>query len=123
MKPLHLEIRKCLPIIRKAFDAGELQCQRKDKMGRHIEASYKAGCVIAQCLTAEQRERFDNHGVYTSISSLIEGGDVITDNGLALGSLQNAHDTVTRKLFGTKEYHDQLRNFEQVLKRLETENA
>lgn len=91
-----LDLRTMLPVIRKAFDAGELQMQKN-----HMACIYAGPCAIGVCLDPETRTMLDD-AENTAISDLLLAGTVTApaNQHEDLHILQFTHDNVTVEDFG-----------------------
>jgi len=99
MKPITLNIADVKAKARKAFLAGELQCQKYQASiaageGRAgvYSCDYTGPCVIGVSLTKYQRQRLDAGNDETGVGFYIDTGAIITDDGDGLIALQMAHD-------------------------------
>lgn len=100
-KPIVLKKAECLPIMRKAFRAGELQALKSSRRGKCL---YAGPCVIGAVLTEDQRELCDapDDGTTASptISRLIAKRVIKTDDDNWFRQAQTFHDAIIGKFMG-----------------------
>lgn len=73
---VNLDLRRDLPKIRAAYDAGQLQRQKTLKG----QATYDGPCAVGVCLTPEQQTQFENNAPY-SILNKFNAGQVTCPEG------------------------------------------
>lgn len=107
-KPIILTKAECRPIMKAAFERGELQAQ---KVGTKDGCFYAGPCVIGVCLPPRKRKSLDKaENLFgtsdTDIGTLIEAGIVRTDDDDWFIERQSAHDKDDmgrlRRLLGAK---------------------
>lgn len=103
---LNLDFKIMLPVIRKAFDAGELQMQKSDT----DLCCYTGPCAVGVCMPEEDREGYDYQG---TIIDLLEN-EIVT-------APEDQHDD----WIDLQHYHDcgNIQHFKEFLVSLEEKYA
>lgn len=108
---MELNLLTLLPKVRRAFDAGELQCQKEP--GEASQCLYSGPCAVGVGIPENRRRGFDSCG---AIDGIIREGfiQVPADQADDFMVLQFAHDQVASSIFSQP-----LSYFEKELARLE----
>lgn len=87
-------MRDAIPLIWKAFNAQELQAQKKPRAG--VGGMYSGPCAIGALLTEQERLDLDSISIYMGINTVVRQEYVVLTNPSELSDyerLQIAHDS------------------------------
>jgi len=117
MEPIKLVKAECLPIMRAAFERGELQAQKPYGPGDppFMACKYTGPCVIGVCVPVERRADLDRPRLpaknNTDFRSLFEIGVFDADDPDWFTRAQVLHDSAAKNLPDRAERMKDLRRF------------
>lgn len=110
-EPIKLTKAECLPIMRAAFERGEMQAQKERRAGFNA-CLYAGPCVVGVCVPVDRRDELDASPPDTAIRKLFENDLIDVDDVDWFEAAQTLHDkAVGCELHERAETLDALRTF------------
>lgn len=107
-EPIKLVKAECLPIMRAAFERGELQAQKPATKPGYETCMYVGPCIVGVCVPVDRRADLDEpkdvarHD--TDFSSLSEAGFFDADDPAWFQGAQTLHDAAVCARTDAREY-------------------